>query len=184
MKHFVTYFCFFIISNFLFADSNLVALRTELNEAAEDKTIAQSFFNKMTNINEQSPPILIGFKAISILIMGKHSFNPYTKLKYFYWGKDLLDKAIEKEKSLELHFFRFAVQTNIPSFLPYTGDIQIDKEIIYIEYADVTPKGVNIKQISKKAKEKKKVFYNQITIIVQPFKNRFGFYFRSWARYR
>mgnify|MGYP006118611537 CR=1 FL=1 len=68
MKHFVTYFCFFIISNLLFADSNLVALRTELNEAAEDKTIAQSFFNKMTNINEQSPPILIGFKAISILI--------------------------------------------------------------------------------------------------------------------
>ena len=59
--------------------------------------------------------------------------------------------------------------------LPIVADkLEIDKEIIYIEYADVTPKGVNIKQISKKAKEKKKVFYNQITIIVQPFKNRYN----------
>ena len=59
--------------------------------------------------------------------------------------------------------------------LPIVAEkLAIDKEIIYIEYADKVPKGVNIKQISKKAKEKKKVFYNQITIIVQPFKNRYN----------
>ena len=59
--------------------------------------------------------------------------------------------------------------------LPIVSEkLQIDKEIIYIEYADHVPRGVNIKQISKKAKEKKKVFYNQITINVQPFKNRYN----------
>ncbi len=52
--------------------------------------------------------------------------------------------------------------------------LAIDTNIIYIEYADIVEKGVNIKTISKKAKEKKKVFYNQITIIVQPFKNRYN----------
>ena len=52
--------------------------------------------------------------------------------------------------------------------------LAIDTNIIYIEYADIVQKGVNIKTISKKAKEKKKVFYNQITIIVQPFKNRYN----------
>jgi TATA-box binding protein (TBP) (component of TFIID and TFIIIB) len=52
--------------------------------------------------------------------------------------------------------------------------LEIDTNIIYIEYADVVEKGVNIKTISKKAKAKKKVFYNQITIIVQPFKNRYN----------
>ncbi len=52
--------------------------------------------------------------------------------------------------------------------------LNIDTNIIYIEYADIVEKGVNIKTISKKAKEKKKVFYNQITIIVQPFKNRYN----------
>ena len=52
--------------------------------------------------------------------------------------------------------------------------LDIDTNIIYIEYADIIEKGVNIKTISKKAKQKKKVFYNQITIIVQPFKNRYN----------
>ena len=52
--------------------------------------------------------------------------------------------------------------------------LAIDTNIIYIEYADIVEKGVNIKTISKKAKQKKKVFYNQITIIVQPFKNRYN----------
>lgn len=131
MKYLISIILCFLFVPSLYAETNLIALRTELNKAAENKQIAESFFDKMSNIDEQSQPILLGFKAISILIMGKHSFNPYSKLKYFYWGKGLLDKAIEKENSLELHFFRFAVQTNIPSFLPYTGDIQTDKEIIF-----------------------------------------------------
>ena len=52
--------------------------------------------------------------------------------------------------------------------------LNIDPSIIYIEYADMVSKGVNIKTISKKAKDKKKVFYNQITIIVKPFPNRYN----------
>ena len=50
--------------------------------------------------------------------------------------------------------------------------LKISKQITYIEYGDDVPKGVNIKQISQKAKDKKKVFYNQITFIVQPEHNR------------
>jgi len=50
--------------------------------------------------------------------------------------------------------------------------LKISKEITYIEYGDDVPRGVNIKQISQKAKDKKKVFYNQITFIVQPALNR------------
>ena len=44
----------------------------------------------------------------------------------------MLDKAIALETNLELHFLRFAVQTNIPSFLPYTGDIEYDKKYIFL----------------------------------------------------
>jgi TATA-box binding protein (TBP) (component of TFIID and TFIIIB) len=50
--------------------------------------------------------------------------------------------------------------------------LKISKQITYIEYGDDVPKGVNVKQISQKAKDKKKVFYNQITFIVQPEHNR------------
>jgi hypothetical protein len=68
---------------FEISNNNLIAMRIELNLAAENEHIAQSFYNQMSLINNSSPPILIGFKAISILIMGKHAFNPYTKLKHF-----------------------------------------------------------------------------------------------------
>ena len=52
--------------------------------------------------------------------------------------------------------------------------LPINKYITYIEYANYPTKGVNIKQRSKKAQAKKKIFYNQITIIVKPYDNRYN----------
>lgn len=47
--------------------------------------------------------------------------------------------------------------------------LDISEQIIYIEYADEIPKGKNPgKPKSKKASDRKKLFYNQITIIVKP----------------
>jgi hypothetical protein len=51
-------------------------------------------------------------------------------------------------------------------------NLKIDDKIKYIEYANFSPLGINPKQISLKKMNKKKVFYNQITIVVQP---DFGF---------
>jgi hypothetical protein len=47
-------------------------------------------------------------------------------------------------------------------------NLKIDDKIRYIEYANLPPLGINPKQISLKKMNKKKVFYNQITIVVQP----------------
>jgi TATA-box binding protein (TBP) (component of TFIID and TFIIIB) len=49
--------------------------------------------------------------------------------------------------------------------------LKIDDKIKYIEHGKTT-KGENMKIQSKKAKEKKRVFFNQITIIVEPKKDR------------
>ena len=49
--------------------------------------------------------------------------------------------------------------------------LEIDDKIKYIEHGK-TQKGENMKILSKKAKEKKRVFFNQITIIVEPRKDR------------
>jgi len=50
--------------------------------------------------------------------------------------------------------------------------LSIDDKIKYIEYGDSINKGENHKVQSKKAKAKKRVFFNQITIIVQPKPDR------------
>ena len=50
--------------------------------------------------------------------------------------------------------------------------LNIDDKIKYIEFGDSIKKGENKKVQSKKAKAKKRVFFNQITIIVQPHADR------------
>jgi TATA-box binding protein (TBP) (component of TFIID and TFIIIB) len=50
--------------------------------------------------------------------------------------------------------------------------LKINDQIKYVEYGDSIIKGENMKIQSKKAKAKKRVFFNQITIIVQPKKDR------------
>ena len=42
--------------------------------------------------------------------------------------------------------------------------LDIDDSISYIEYANLSPKGKSSKILSKRAKNKKKIFFNQITI--------------------
>lgn len=53
-------------------------------------------------------------------------------------------------------------------------NLELNKNIIYIEYGNSVRKGVNSKQLSVKKMNKKKIFFNQITMIIQPeigFKN-------------
>ena len=50
--------------------------------------------------------------------------------------------------------------------------LQIDDKIKYIEHGDSIKKGENMKVQSKKAKDKKRVFFNQITLIVEPKPDR------------
>ena len=46
--------------------------------------------------------------------------------------------------------------------------LDIDDVITYIEYGDIIKKGINMKTQSKKSKEKKRVFFNQLTFIIRP----------------
>ena len=65
------------------------------------------------------------------MVMAKHVINPFSKLSYFSKGKQLLEKTIEADaKNVELRFLRFAVQTNLPSFLGYKEHIQKDKAFL------------------------------------------------------
>jgi len=50
--------------------------------------------------------------------------------------------------------------------------LEINEQIKYVEHGDTIKKGVNKKIQSKKAKAKKRVFFNQITIIIEPTKGR------------
>lgn len=122
-------FSFFLYS--FQASSERVELRDLFYEASDDGDASDKLFEKMKSVNENSLAVHIGFKGMSYLIQAKHSYNPYTKLSYFYEGRDLLESAIKKSPTnIELRFFRYIIQGNTPSFLGYQGNLKEDKALM------------------------------------------------------
>jgi hypothetical protein len=92
---------------------------------------AGEVFLKETANEQQLTPVMKGYRGAVMMIMASHYFNPWAKLNSFNNGKLLLEAAIgEQPNDVELHYLRFAIQTNSPAFLGYTTHIKTDKEYL------------------------------------------------------
>ncbi|MEO6820106.1 MAG: hypothetical protein ABI266_06750 [Ginsengibacter sp.] len=81
--------------------------------------------------NETNNPLFLGYKSSATMMMAKYVSNPFSKLSYFNRGKKMLEKAVNADKyNIELRSLRFLVQSNVPSFLGYNDDIDVDKTFI------------------------------------------------------
>lgn len=83
-----------------------------------------------------------------------------------------MENTLPENLRISTHTATCKINSNIDLIL-LAEKLELNKNIIYIEHG-TNAKGVNPKQISVKKMNKKKVFYNQITIIIQPeigFKN-------------
>lgn len=112
----------------------IASYRKLMSLAFSSQSQALEFYKATRNINEKSPSLLLGFKAISELMMCKHLSNPLSKLSYFNKGKKNLEKAVEQDpENTELRFMRFCTQVNTPAALGYGHAIQKDKKFL-IDY--------------------------------------------------
>lgn len=87
------------------------------------------------------------YLASAYMQMAKYVFSPYSKLKYFNKGKDMLEVFISKNSnSIDGKYVRYMVQSNAPSFLGYSSDMVSDKIFIRdnIDEADI---GVSLKKM-------------------------------------
>lgn len=85
----------------------------------------------LEQFNETNDPVLGAYKACASMMMAGYVLNPVLKLSYFNEGKELLEKCINSASlNIELHYLRFAMQSEAPSFLGYTGYISKDKKFI------------------------------------------------------
>jgi hypothetical protein len=81
--------------------------------------------------NNTAVPVLVCYKGASEMIQAKYSFNPFTKWEKFNKGKELLQKAINRDTlDLEMRFIRFSIQSNLPSFLGYHDELNTDKHFL------------------------------------------------------
>ncbi|MBE2288673.1 MAG: hypothetical protein IAE95_03910 [Chitinophagaceae bacterium] len=127
----------FVLSEAAFSQSDeLLAVRELYYRSVKDEEAAK----KLCAIpaGEQVPAsIIAGYKAVGKIMMCNHVGNPYTKLKYFYAGRDALEKSIAAAPvNVELRYLRYAVQRNTPSLLHYNGSIATDRQMIERYLAD------------------------------------------------
>lgn len=80
--------------------------------------------------NDPTPEIQ-GYRAMYSFMMANHSFDPFSKWHYFSKGKKILENQISLHPdNIELRLLRFAIQTNLPSFLGYNASIDTDKKVL------------------------------------------------------
>ena len=112
-------------------------LRSLFYSAAEDSNSSATLFDKLSSVNNNSAPILQGYKGMSYLLEAKHTYNVYKKYTYFSKGAEILDIAITKgPNNRELRFLRYSVQNNAPQFLGYYEEMVNDKKIILANLAN------------------------------------------------
>ena len=121
-------------SGFVFsakAGIDIKLLRRLLNESPKNEKTAEFFFEQTKNFNETNGALLLGFKAMSEFMLCNHVSNVFSKLSHFNTGKRLLEEVIKKDsKNVELIYFRFTVQTNVPALLAYSAKIKEDKQFL------------------------------------------------------
>jgi hypothetical protein len=131
IKKAVILFIFSFLVSKAFAENDLHKLRQLFYLSLENNSASKEFLHETATIQQSSAPVLIGFKALSHFMYCKYLLNPFSKLSHFTEGKNLLEYAIHKSPdNIELIYFRFTIQTNVPSLLGYSSDIVQDKKCL------------------------------------------------------
>ncbi|WP_411273442.1 hypothetical protein [Daejeonella sp.] len=122
-----------LLSNLLYtaSDPSITSIRLKFHNSTTSEAICKDLINQLEPYNERKNPLLFGYRAGATMLMAKHSLNPFSKLSYFKKGKNMLEKAILAENNnVELRFLRYTIQTNIPSFLGYSSQLEKDRSFL------------------------------------------------------
>lgn len=110
--------------------ADIKKIRQLYKRSVTDGKACREMFALLSPVDAKRP-LLLGYKASSSMMMAKYAGNPFSKLSYFKKGKQMLERAIQLDRTnVELRFLRFMTQANAPSFLGYNADVETDKGFI------------------------------------------------------
>lgn len=126
MRFLIVFFFSFLLSAMANA-YDLDKIRLSFIEAINNKEKAQEFFTELNSI-KKNDPIIIAYRGSASAILGKHAWNPISKLSYLKEGCETLDKAVTMDaENIEIRFLRFSLEHYVPSFLGFSKHLTIDK---------------------------------------------------------
>lgn len=129
----------FIFSiHFAFSSNNLKEIRDFYYKVGLEKVDLEDFEYFLNKKEKISYPELEGYRAVVWFLKAKDFYNPYRKYEAFVEGKKQLELLIQRYPSnIELHFLRLTIQDNLPVFLGYNDQIDIDKKFIKTKLQDL-----------------------------------------------
>ena len=115
----------------------LVMIREVYYQSVKDEDAAKKLCS-VTAGGKVPAAVVAGYNAVGKIMMCNYVSNPYSKLKYFYAGRDALEKSVTAAPTnVELRYLRYAVQRNTPALLHYKGSIAADRQVIEKYLADL-----------------------------------------------
>ncbi len=110
--------------------SALIKIRNMIVAAADSKEANLKLKAFLASYQDQGA-LINGYKGASVMIEAKHMMNPLNRWSKFKEGKVMMEEAIKADyKNYELRFLRHSIQTNVPSVLGYSGEIETDKKFL------------------------------------------------------
>ncbi|OCX51094.1 hypothetical protein BEL04_20485 [Mucilaginibacter sp. PPCGB 2223] len=127
--------CLFLITAFAAdayaqADSpaELKQLRQKMVLALNSGKTTDSLYNTLDKMPNK-PPVYVAYLGILDGLKAKHSWNPYSKLKYLGAAEKVLKQAVDADPhNIEIRFLRFSIEHNAPGFLGYNKNLTADKD--------------------------------------------------------
>lgn len=127
------------------SEPKVTELRALYFRSATDKAAADKLLALVSATKEKALPVLICYKGVAELMQAKYGMNPVAKLRRFKTGKMWIEKALKEDPDHgEMRFLRFSIQTNLPAFLGYNEQIDVDKKFLLSKVNDF--KDLDLKQ--------------------------------------
>lgn len=124
-------FLFFIsIAAFLF-NLNVSSVRMEYKEAVLSKEKTELLHNKLSVVTKSNNKVLVAYKGAVIALMAQYEKGVKNKKDKLKEGISLVEYAVEsKPNDIEIRFVRLTIQQNIPKFLQYNKDRELDEQFV------------------------------------------------------
>ena len=116
----------------LYSYANDISTIRELYLEAYTSDFKCNKLGETLNTMKKNTSILIkGYEGCFYFFKCKFESSPISKLIYFKKGKKLLENAIKMNpNSVELKFLRYSIQRNLPKFLSYHNNIELDYNFV------------------------------------------------------
>lgn len=121
---------FFLCLSGVSAAQDLAYIKKAMVKAVDSHELTNNLHKELSSLNSKDP-LIWAYVATLEGLKAKHSWNPYSKLKFVNRADKQISRAVAASpEELEIRFMRFSLQFYTPSFLGFSDDLVEDRKMI------------------------------------------------------